>query len=260
MLTCILGAPDSPDSSRYLLLQFHNYAKDVQETSTTNAENIFGIIHSLSTALTAYARGDAIAWPNVTLPNFDIRATEAEGLTGVKVLAFAPLVSESNLKGWEAYAWANQGFIADDWSFRDASVDAGEITATLFYDGPEAVAAGELHAPLWQSGPVAYDASIVNIDLYQHATFRDLMNDAIESKQVLMSGVLDLNFLLERLLQNHTDDGHPRNIVVVPVFDDFRDGSNIVGFIVAEIAWENILKEILPIGKTPRVERDVLSV
>ena len=185
----------------------------------------------------------------MTLPSFDIRATEAEGLTGVKVLAFAPLVSASDLEGWETYAWENQGFIADDWSFRDASVNAGKISKSVYYDGPEDVAAGERHVPLWQSGPVAYNASIVNIDLYQHATFRKLIDDALASKQVLMSGVIDLNFLLERLLLNHTDDGHPRNIVVVPVFDDFRDDSHIVGFIVAEMAWENILKEILPIGK-----------
>ena len=228
-------------------MQFDKYAEDVASVANSHAISIFGIIHSLATALTAHARGDAIAWPNVTLPNFDIRATETEGLTGVKVLAFAPLVSESNLKGWEAYAWENQGFIAEDWSFRDASVVAGKISPKVYYDGPEAVAAGELHAPLWQSGPVAYDASIVNLDLYQHEAFQHIMDEVLEVKHTLMSGVIDLGFVLKHLMQNYTDDGHPRSLIVEPVLDDFN-GSNVTGFIVAELAWEFALKDILPTG------------
>ena len=229
--------------------QFDKYAEDVASMANSHAISIFGIIHSLSTALTAHARSDAIAWPNVTLPNFDIRATEAEGLTGVKVLAFAPLVSASDLKGWEAYAWENQGFIADDWSFRDASVHAGKISPNVYYNGPEAVATGELHAPLWQSGPVAFDASVVNLDLYQHSAFHHIMEEVLEVKHTMLSDVIDLGFVLEHLVQNYTEDGHPRSLVVEPVLDDFKN-ANVTGFIIAELAWEFALKDILPTGSS----------
>jgi hypothetical protein len=203
----------------------------------------------LSTALTGYSRGAGRSWPNVTLPNFDIRATEFEGLTGVKLLAFAPIVFDEQVPAWEAYAWENQGWIADDWSYRNNSVDAGKISPTIYYDGPEAISPERMHAPLWQTGPVPYDARVINVDLYQHETIHNLMRDAIIVRHTVMSGVIDISYLLEHILQNYTNDIHPRSVVVDPVFADFHEGSEVTGFIVAEIAWENVFTDILPTGK-----------
>ena len=92
----------------------------------------------MSTALTSQglqmAKLTSNSWPNVTLPNFDIRFHEANKLTGVEFLAYAPLV-EGKLEEWEAYAQENQGWIANDWSYRDPTFDFGPISPHVYYAG-----------------------------------------------------------------------------------------------------------------------------
>ena len=232
------------------LLQFRRYANEVDAVANSNVNNIFGIIHALSTALTSHARAEGKTWPNVSLSNFDIRASEFEGLTGVEMIAFTPLVTAGARAGWEAYAQANQGWVEDDWSYRNESVDAGAISPRIFYDGPQAIPAESITFPLWQTGPVPYDASIINLNLFQHALFHDIMSDALDVKHKLMSGVVDVNFLLENIVPNYADDGHPRSVIFDPVVDDFVEGANATGFIVAELAWEYLLQDILPTGES----------
>jgi hypothetical protein len=199
---------------------------------------------------------ESSSWPYVTLPNFDIRATEAEELTGIGLIVYAPLVTTESLQAWEAYSVANQGWIQDDWNYRDASVDVGNISPTVYYQNASSIPATvERHLPVWQTGPVPLDASVVNMDLYQQPVFERLALDVMDVKHTMISDVVNMDFLLERILQNYTHDGEPRSVVFEPVADDFHADSNVMSLILAELAWSVLLKDVLPTGMCKNIKK-----
>lgn len=79
--------------------------------------HIFSQLHALSTAVTSSAIARRDSWPNVTIRHFDVRAREAEALTGVELIVFSPIVTDSNRAGWEEYAWTHQNWIEEDLSY-----------------------------------------------------------------------------------------------------------------------------------------------
>ncbi|GKZ00827.1 hypothetical protein MPSEU_001034400 [Mayamaea pseudoterrestris] len=245
---------------------FAKHANDVGIVANNNANNLFGVVRSMATAITSYSQEQEQRWP--TLPNFDARATDAKGLAGLEFIAYAPKVAADETTAWETYAQKKQGWIAKDWSYHDVSTDAGSVPSKIYYDGPrgeinenedadDAVGADEfemkgVHFPLWQAGPVPHNASVINFDLYQHPAFRDKFNDGIEARKMLISGVVDIDFILERIIShNHTDgehQDHTSSVIFQPVFDDFTDDANVTGFVLAGVPWQHVLSGILPTG------------
>ena len=212
----------------------------------------------MSTAVTSYSQEPGKTWPNITLPNFDKRAMDAESVAGIEFLAFAPLVRSENLQGWEEYARENQGWITKDWRYHKNPVNAGPITPNIHYSGPDAeeevTEEGEsvydgLHFPLWQAAPVPHNASVINFDLFQHPDFHDKFTDGLEERKTLISGVVDIDYLLEKMTFKHHHD--PQSVVFEPVLDDFTEDANITGFILVGLPWKYVLGDILPSGTSP---------
>lgn len=54
--------------------------------------------------ISSYSESSKAIWPFVTIPHFDARASAAESLSGVRLLAFAPVVTKQNKPAWEKYA------------------------------------------------------------------------------------------------------------------------------------------------------------
>jgi len=81
-----------------------------------------------------------------------------------------------------------------------------------------------------------------------------MITEVLEIKHVLLSEVIDVNFILEGLYMdghNFTDDGHPRSCILMPVFDEFEDDAEIVGFLVGVIPWEPMFTDVLTEGSGP---------
>ena len=196
------------------------------------------------------------AWPNVTLPNFDIRYTDAFSLTGVAFLASAPLVTGDGLTEWVSYTQANQGWIAEDWRLRDATFDAGVVPPAIFYVDAEeeihainsaAEDATDLHYPLWQIGPAPYAAGLIGLDLYQSAGFTEKFDDGIKGRHAVLSGVVNLTSLLLYLATDNKGM-EPHSVIFEPVYSNFTDEANVTGFVLAGLPWQYIFTDILPTG------------
>jgi hypothetical protein len=246
---------DPRDNSTVFTSQFESFSDEIASAAESYAYIIFGNVRALSIALTSYSRESSSVWPNVTLSNFDIRTAETEELRDAEPVIYAPLVSVDSLTEWEAYSLEHQGWIDEDWSYRDASVDAGDISPNVYYstsnknETPQS--SRSVHFPVWQTGPVPHNASIINFDLYQHPMFRNMIDDVMDINHTVMSGVADFNFLLDPIIPDHVSDGHPRSVIFEPVFDDFHENtSRLTGIVVAELAWENMLKNVLPYGSS----------
>ena len=264
---------DSHPDILYLSLrqQFDAFSDEIFDVAESNAARIFGQMHSLSTTVTSFGTSSKVVWPNATLPHFDLRAKEAEELTGMELIVFSPVVLERELLGWEQYAWEHQSWIEEDLKYHREIEHPGNITRNVYpftnemgeaedkldryltkYDEP-------FHVPVWQLGPIPANASIINLDLYTEPHFNRLINDVLEIEHKLLSEVFNLDFLMKFADVNHTSDGQPRSVVLEPVFDTFmKSKQKVVGFLVGEMPWKAFFMDVLPHG-TKDIVVDVKS-
>ena len=251
---------NASSSSTSLAPQFDDYAKDVFVIANDNAVKIIGVAQATATSLTSHeiqmASYSSDTWPNVTLPNFDIRFTDANSLTGVSFLGHNPLITGDRIKEWISYTQANQGWIAQDWSHRDPTYDAGAVNPALFYIdeagesqvvGMEGGKATDLHYPMWQIGPVPLSAGVIGFDLYLTPGFTEKFDDGVEARHTLLSGVVNLTGFLQYLATENKGE-EPHSIIYEPGFSDFTKEANVTGFIIAGLPWENVFANILPTG------------
>jgi hypothetical protein len=238
--------------------QFVDYATEVIESADSNARGLLGKLLSVSNTLTSYSMDTKANWPNVTLPNFDIRTADPfENGAGAELFLFAPIVSFENRRGFEEYAREHQGWIKEDLELRGlGKVDPGNIPSQIYsfsgeYEEEEAHE-NEMHIPIWQVAPVPTNAGIVMMDLYSHPSFEHMIEDAITARHVLLNEVANATFLANSIAtffnSDSARDQNPRSYAIQPVFEDFGSDSKLVGFVFAVVPWDSIFVDILPKG------------
>ena len=214
----------------------------------------------MATSLTAQqllmARYSSNSWPNVTLPDFDKRFTDANSLAGVAFLGFNPLVTGDKLAEWVSYSQANQGWIAQDWSQRDPTYDAGPVNPALYIIDEtgeaqvvdiESGKATDLHYPMWQIGPTPLSGGVIGYDLYQIPGFTEKFHAGVKARHTLLTGVVNLTGFLENLATDNKGE-EPHSCIFEPVFSDFADDANVTAFVIAGLPWEYVFADILPTG------------
>jgi class 3 adenylate cyclase len=233
--------------------QFLDFSKQLLCGADINAKDILGKLPSLSDTLTSHTTSINATWPFVTLPNFDIRTKDSFEKLGAEITIFAPLISKENKHNWEKYAIEHQGWIKEDLSLRGLQkVRPGDIPEAIWPFGDHEDADDDLFVPLWQLGPVPTNSSIVMLDLYSHPSFRWMIDDALEIKHILLSEVVDREFLagnIETLDRDSERDENPRSYALQPVFDGFKwDTQVVVGFLFAVVPWDSYFVNLLPQG------------
>ena len=189
------------------------------------------------------------AWPNVTLPNFDIRFQDANNLTGVAFFMFAPHISDGGLAEYESYRQEAQDWLADDWNHRDPNHNAGPIAPVVYAVENDTIVPSPYseYYPLWQIGPLPLAGSMIGIDLYPFPHFVDKFNDGIRARHTLLSEVVNLTTMLTYLATDNKGL-EPHSVIFEPVFRDFTDEADVTGFMLAGLPWQYTLADILPTG------------
>ena len=190
------------------------------------------------------------------MPNFDIHTTDAfEKVAGPEAYFFAPIVTKPELATYERYAWDHQEWIKDDLELRGlGKVDPGLIAQHVYpatKDGSrEDYDNAKVHVPIWQLAPVPTDAEMILLDLYSHASFKRMIDDCTQVQRVLLSEIVDRNFIARSLTldANAETDDEPRSYAIQPVFESFAWDSPLVGFVFVLIPWFSYLVDVLPPG------------
>jgi class 3 adenylate cyclase len=192
-----------------------------------------------------------MTWPFVSIPHFDIRTNETRKLVHSELLAFAPIVYKDDKDLWEDFAAKSQGSIREGLELEFETlggVSPGMTTKQIhsFSNEVEMIQDNDMFVPLWQIGQVPTNASIVMMDLFTHPSFKRMIVDILEIEHMLMSEVLDLEFLLA--FSTGTIEGQVRSLSLTPVFDTFDEDSKVVGFIIAVVPWIDYFEDVLPEG------------
>jgi class 3 adenylate cyclase len=246
-------------------VQFSIFAKTVLETADTEADRKFSALRGLSKSITSYTMNADMIWPLISIPDFEIRTSEVRYLSEAELIAFAPIVPKEEKSLWEAFAVKSQGWIQEGLEIQGlGDVSPGKIADQLYpfseevhttqdhfseeHEDNEVHQDLEAFVPLWQIGKAPTNASIVMLDLNTHPSFKTVFSDVLEIEHVLLSEVVNLDFLIEFSTDVDARENEPRSYIVTPVFDTFQDDATVVGFVIAVLPWKSYFTNILPKG------------
>ena len=99
---------------------FKIFARETAVVAEMHAENVFGQLASLATAVRSGMPDVVNGEPSVhhraheiIVPDFDLRTEEISNLTGLEMLLFVPFVPNHEKRAWEEFQLLNQEWILD---------------------------------------------------------------------------------------------------------------------------------------------------
>ena len=250
-------------------MKFEAFAKEIADVSDFTATRAFTAIRSLSKSITVASMsesdniGNATKFPFFSIPYFHVQGGETKDISGAEVIAFAPLVKESQKKQWEEYAVANQGWIQEGLEYRGIfGVDPGPIPSEIYSHTEDAhehkpgqVHVEDYYLPVWQMAGAPVNASIVNLDLLTRSSFEHTMIDVLQNTKGILSDICTFSYLTEHSVdvtdikereEQAEDKPHPQSYILEPVYDTFEEDGQVVGFVIAVFPWNGYFRNVLP--------------
>lgn len=216
-------------------------------------------MNALCVIFTSYGMNSNESWPNLALPNLDQRALQTEANTEAEVLIFSPIIKPDEVKSWENYTWYRQIMFDEDVHYYGPDFGNPGPVAKEIYPIPGVPGAtpgyssmasspekAKFFVPTWEVGPLPSNLSVVNMDLHSHPLLGPVIDDTIQARDRMMSGVIDMGFLYQYVFKNYTNDGKPRSFVVKPVFKDFYNDSAVGGLMFVTLQWSAFFEKNLP--------------
>jgi class 3 adenylate cyclase len=205
----------------------------------------------LSQALTGYAIGLNLTWPQVTIPDFGAELKHVRSQIGADWISICPLVHESERAEWEAYAIANQGWIATSLELEGEDVE--EIPQIPPFVFPLSEDPDATYAPGWQVTPINTLRSFIQYDSLH------LVRSLYTSLKVIPRPTFGEFFYappdtnrshaLGGLTQ--TQEG-PKTFLTLPIFDRAEsDSKTLVGMVNSFAPWHAFFENILPSSTPP---------
>jgi Adenylate and Guanylate cyclase catalytic domain len=249
-------------------LQFQDYAEQIEDVSLHNSRSVYLVLDSLAVTISSYAMKTNSTWPNVTIPNWEIRGENFRDVTGAQLVSISPIVT--NVDQWNEYANANAGWwIQESYDERDDEgqvLESQDFPPQMYYhtstsaddrywdNEPEVQVEGITYSPLWQESTVPNDVRALNYNMLSHDIFAKNWRIMKGSKSPVLSEVFDPSELLGAEAVKDYGDGifHPESLLVQPIFrhptSDAANTSDIVGSIVAVLPWDTYFTNLLHDG------------
>jgi class 3 adenylate cyclase len=104
------------------------------------------------------------------------------------------------------------------------------------------------YLPIWQISPAPSKLSSINFNILSHPIFWQATEKVIESKQAVLSEVLNLETFHKSFtgVEGVAFRRGPISALYYPVFSDFSDNRTLVGMIATEIDWNYFFQGALP--------------
>lgn len=244
--------------------EFEEFAEEIFETTNANVLKAEQASQGFSQTMTSHSTHivDVVTgsrFPNETLPNFGVRASNVLDITKSDILAYAPLVKKSELEQFDAYAQEHQGWIAEDLATTTISeeeetdmniIDPGPIPTRLHGGaGQSQPSQGDVLVPIWQFAPVPQQiaGSPILLDLMTIEWFPAALEEMLNtSARVLSPPILRNPFLTAVQDEDvvHIVEETPYTLLLQPVFLDFFH-DEIVAVIVTAISWVAYFDDML---------------
>ena len=199
--------------------EFEAHATKILESFHTTVERKLEALDALAVAYTSYAIGTGASWPNVTLPDFEIRAANTRILSDSAVINFYPLVTDETRLGYEQYVRDNRDDYFDnsfvsgvyqrevqdakfghserrDLRERDLQADnLRERIENLNADGStsESPEGSGPYLPVWQLSPTVPMKSTLNFNVLSHPAGAGAYYDVLQNHKAVMDVASNLD-------------------------------------------------------------------
>ena len=240
-----------------------------------------GTIQAFAESITSHALHYNMAWPNVTLPDFERQATATSRIAGVMSLFLVPLVQDWQREQWEEYSVANQAWLEEGLEVQkeedrrrraqnsivlgweednDLSIPEKIYRVEGLAPAPENGPGPYL--PQWQVSPALEDVpELVNFNLLSHPGYKDSLNAMLSIEAPVVGRSFDFTDtndfetagrrdVFELFLQKWTEDNDYGEDPVAdlhwPIFDSFDENNRtLVGLLTSVIYWRTYFEDIL---------------
>lgn len=248
--------------------QFDNYAHELKLLIHQETKAVFLSLENFVNTITSYSLDEGSQWPFVTIPHYEVRGTTSNELSGAAILAFSPLVPLMDREEWEAYATANQGWVAEgievheEWHEYATSQPGWElqnISYPMWRYGPNETIITDKgrgpYLPVWQIAPAPNDPTIVNYNLLSHPTFERIFHGMEETDLPVLSDVTDLRFLYGGSIEHDPHHVHPHSFLMYPIHESFDEqldenatkaDNPLVGAATAVLPWDSYFINMMP--------------
>ncbi|GAX15863.1 hypothetical protein FisN_2Lu430 [Fistulifera solaris] len=252
--------------------QFSEYAVEIVNIILQEANSALAAGNSLSVSITSFALASFAAWPQVTVPDFELRGYHNNILSKALQVSLVPLVRADEKEEWEIYAqqneeWIDEGLAVakerqltentqekdepiEDFVWRFADGDSG--TSVVQNGEGFSLDGVKYFAPLWQQSPAPHDTQIVNYDILSHPVLQRLFHAMQTTGQPVFSEAVDLSFITKGAIEDNFE--HPHTYVIYPVFGSFtKDGQShtyhdVVASLIIVLPFDELLLNMIPEG------------
>lgn len=90
---------------------FESHALKAVDSFNDQVRRQLGVMDSFSKSITSFAIENNLMFPNVTLPNFEMRGISIRQQIGALRVDWFPFVEDANREQWEAYAYENKDWL-----------------------------------------------------------------------------------------------------------------------------------------------------
>jgi len=205
------------------------------------------MINTLAVTISSYAKTKpGTAWPFETFPNFENVVSNYRTIAYSNLIATMPIVADNQKTEWETYSSQEQGWINQSYAAIGLGrIDPLPIPASI-YNVEEGLATGALkgpYMPVWQTSPPPKSTNIVNYNLASNSKFSDAFQIVLDTHEALFTQVTDIS-----VIWGDAPDTR-QSLLVQPIFQDANDAkSNIVGSLVASLAWDAFFSDLIRDG------------
>jgi len=225
--------------------EFQELAMQVSATLDARLGRKALAMSTMSVSLTSYALDSGSQWPMVTLPAFELKASNSLEVAGSHSLLFAPLVTNSTRTAWREYV-SQQGVIPDH---------KNSVMVLLPDDiQTQKETALQTSFPVWQHTPHISPDEVTTADLMTSPFSSDTAIDILGKAHVVLGGIVALDSLSGPLSgyfgQLFGGKGNVLSNFFYPVFDSFKAGRTMVGVITMDLLWEDFFSDLTPVGSS----------
>ena len=238
--------------------EFEALATKVIDSFEFNVARKLGAIDSLGISVTSHGTKNSVP-PNVTIPDFDLRAANTLALADAFSVFLVPLVDRDGRLQWEQYAVENQGWVevamnresTNDWRRRNLQTTG--ISETIYRSDANgdkiSEDQGDLYCPVWQNAPVYED--IVNFNLLSVDTLKDGILAMKQTEEAVLGRVAEfsenevvIQEYFETLLEAEISNGEPISSLFYPVLDSFEPDAGVVSLFSMAILWSSFFEGV----------------
>lgn len=182
--------------------------------------------------------------PNFTLPDYENTMNTLGGISGLRYLAFSPLVTNKTRNEWEEYAASHVNLLHGPSSLNTSTGGSWTVADGISNSSSTNIRVREptsdLMFPVWQVAPMKLNSALVMMDSYSSG--KNDMCGAIYRVLTFKQAVFtDFQFLVP----DGPDTTRPSTIIYSPI--QIGDASSpVVGLFSGGFSWDDVLKGILP--------------